>query len=261
VPDDRWSDGRSYDGYVGRWSRLVADPFLDWLAVPAGARWIDMGCGTGALTGRIHDGREPRGLVGMDRSAPYLARAAAAVPAASFVVATAQAPPLGSGVADVVVSGLLVNFLPDPDEALGQLSRVVTPGGCLAAYVWDYADGMQPLRRFWDTAATLDPAAAELHEGRRFPLCRPEPLRDLWRGAGLGDVEVRPIDVVTVFAGFDDYWRPFLGGQGPAPGYCRALTGHQRALLRELLRATLPRDARGRIRLAVRAWAVKGRCR
>jgi SAM-dependent methyltransferase len=165
---------------------------------------------------------------------------------------------MGDGEFDAVVSGLVLNFVPGPAEALAELTRVAAPGGAVAAYVWDYADGMALMRRFWDAAAALDPAAAEVDEGRRFPLCRPEPLRELWTGAGLAGVDVEAIDVPTVFADFDDYWTPFLGGQGPAPGYAMSLPEDRRAALRESLRERLPVAADGSIRLTARAWAVRG---
>jgi hypothetical protein len=127
----------------------------------------------------------------------------------------------------------------------------------VAVYVWDYAEGMELIRRFWD-AASLDPDAAPLDEARRFPLCAPAALEELWRSAGLAGVETRAIEVPTPFADFDDYWRPFLGGQGPAPGYVMSLDGDRRKALRERLRAELPTSADGRIRLTARAWAVRG---
>jgi hypothetical protein len=114
------------------------------------------------------------------------------------------------------------------------------------------------LRAFWGAAGELDPRARELDEGARFPLCRPEPLRALLSGAGLSDVDVRPIDVPTRFRDFDDYWTPFLGGQGPAPGYAMALDEERRTALRERLRAQLPAAADGSIELVARAWAVRG---
>jgi SAM-dependent methyltransferase len=122
-----------------------------------------------------------------------------------------------------VVSGLVLNFVPDPALAAREMTRVARPGGRVAAYVWDYAGRMELIRHFWDAAAALDPAAAELDEGRRFGLCQPEPLGRLFRDAGLADVGVRPIEVATRFRDFDDYWDPFLGGQGPAPGYAMSL--------------------------------------
>jgi hypothetical protein len=117
---------------------------------------------------------------------------------------------------------------------------------------------MQLIRAFWDAAVRLNPAAADLDEARRFPVCRPEPLERLFSGAGLDDVAVRPVDVPTVFVDFDDYWTPFLGGQGPAPGYCASLSEPDLAALREELRARLPAEPDGSIRLTARAWAVRG---
>ena len=118
---------------------------------------------------------------------------------------------------------------------------------------------MQLMRRFWDAAVALDPAAAELDEGRRFPVCRPEPLAALFQQVGLRDVQGRAIDVPTVFRDFDDYWSPFLGGQAPAPGYCMSLPEDRRAALREHIRAGLPIRADGSIHLIARSWAVKAR--
>jgi hypothetical protein len=118
---------------------------------------------------------------------------------------------------------------------------------------------MELMRRFWDAAIALDPRAREYDEGERFQICRPEPLRALFQKAGLGEVEIQAIDVPTVFRDFDDYWTAFLGGQAPAPGYCMSLDGEGRAALRERLRASLPREPDGSIRLIARAWAVRGR--
>jgi hypothetical protein len=124
--------------------------------------------------------------------------------------------------------------------------------------VWDYAEGMQMIRYFWDAATALDPAAAELDEGPRFPLCRPDPLRDLWTGAGLTGVEVGPIEVPTRFRDLDDYWTPFLGGQGPAPGFVGTLDEDRRAALQAQLGERLPVAADGSITLSARAWAISG---
>jgi hypothetical protein len=143
-------------------------------------------------------------------------------------------------------------------EAVAEMHRAVRVGGTIAAYVWDYADGMQLLRRFWDAAVALDPAAGQLDEGRRFPLCRREALRSLLNDVGLEQIEVRAIDVPTVFTNFDDYWSPFLGGQGPAPGYCVSLSDDRRARLRNHLQATLPVASDGTIHLKARAFAVRG---
>ena len=136
--------------------------------------------------------------------------------------------------------------------------RVVKPQGVVAAYVWDYAGKMQLMRHFWNAAAALDPLAYDLDEGRRFPLCQPDPLRELFQQAGLSGVEVRPIDIATDFRDFDDFWSPFLGGQGPAAGYAMSLSEEGRLALRERIRAGLPYALDGSIPLVARAWAVRG---
>jgi hypothetical protein len=158
-----------------------------------------------------------------------------------------------------VVSGLALNFVPEPDRAATEFARVAVSGAVVAAYVWDYAEGMAMMRHFWDAATALDPAAADLDEGLRFPLCRPECLAELWRAADLDLVTVEAVEVPTVFADFDDYWAPFLGGQGPAPSYVTSLTDEHRRALCEQLRDGLPSSSDGKITLAARAWAVRGR--
>ncbi len=260
--NDVWASGAAYEPYVGRWSRLVAREFLVWLAVPAGRRWLDVGCGTGALSQTIVERAAPHEVVGIDSSAGYVAYAREQVRdgCAHFDVGDARSLPFADEAFDAVVSGLVLNFVPQPDRAAAEMARVARPGGIVAAYVWDYAGEMQLMRHFWDAAAALDPAARNLDEGRRFPLCKPELLADLVRGAGLCDVAVRAIDVPTVFRDFDDYWSPFLGGQAPAPGYAMSLTEERRSALRERIRASLPFAPDGSIHLVARAWAVRGTC-
>jgi hypothetical protein len=157
----------------------------------------------------------------------------------------------------VVVSGLVLNFVPDRPAALAEMARVSSRGGTIAAYVWDYAEGMELMRFFWDAARALDPAAATIDEGVRFPVCRPEALAGLFAEAGLQGTEVTAIDVPTPFTSFDDYWRPFLGGQGPAPAYAMSLDEGARARLRDRLRQRLPAAADGSIALTARSWAVR----
>jgi SAM-dependent methyltransferase len=258
---DRWSSGSDYESYIGRWSRLVAAPFLDWLEIPPGRRWLDVGCGTGALTGTILATREPSSVVGVDPSAAFVAHAQATItdPRASFRVGDAGRTSLGAGGVDVVVSGLVLNFVPDLGAALAEAQRVVAPGGLVAGYVWDYADGMQLLRRFWDAAVALDPAARDVDEGVRFPTAAPEALAMAFTAAGLDAVETRPIEVPTVFADFDDLWTPFLSGTGPAPAYVASLNSSARHGLRERLFASVAEPLGGPIRLTARAWAVRGR--
>jgi SAM-dependent methyltransferase len=260
-PPGSWAGGDRYEAYVGRWSRPVARRFVAWLAVPAAARWLDVGCGTGALTATVLATAEPSAVLGVDPSPDFVAHAAAHVtdPRATFRGGSAQAIPADDAAFDAVVSGLVLNFVPDPPAALTEMHRVARPGGIVAGYVWDYTDGMQLMRQFWDAAASLDPAVRDLDEGLRFPLCRPDPLRGLFAGAGLADVEVEEIVVPTVFVDFDDYWTPFLGGTGPAPAYAAHLPAPDRAALRETLRSRLPTEPDGSIHLTARAWAVRGR--
>jgi SAM-dependent methyltransferase len=258
--EDKWSAGEAYEPYVGRWSQLVAAEFLDWLATPADARWLDVGCGTGALSGTILNRAAPRQLVGIDPTEPFLdfTRGRLKDPRTAFRVGDAMALPLEDETFDVAVAGLVLNFVADPVKALSEMRRAVRPGGAVAVYVWDYAGEMQLMRRFWEAAAALDPAARELDEGHRFRICKPGPLRTLFAEASLGGIQDRAIDVPTVFRDFDDYWSPFLGGQGPAPGYCVSLSEAQRRSLQEKLHADLPAEPDGSIRLMARAFAVRG---
>lgn len=258
---DVWASGEGYEPYVGRWSRLVARQFLAWLALPAGGRWLDVGCGTGALTQTILDAASPASVTGIDASEGYVAYARAHTPdpRATFAVGDAQWLDLGTGTIDAAVSGLVLNFVPDPARMVAEMARVVRPGGTVALYVWDYAGGMQLMRYFWDAAVALDPGAREKDEGVRFPICQPGPLARLFAEAGLGALETRAIDVPTVFRDFADYWTPFLSGQAPAPGYAMALSEERRAALRERIRVHLPTAADGSIALIARAWAVRGR--
>ena len=257
---DVWQAGDAYEAYVGRWSRPVAAAFLDWLAIPPGRSWLDVGCGTGALTAAILERSQPSAVTGMDPSESFLAVARDRIrdPRADFRPADARDLPLPAAAVDVTVSALALNFVPEPAAAVAEFVRVTRPGGTVAAYVWDYAGGMEMMRYFWDAAVALDPAAAELAEAHRFPLCQPDPLRLLWTDAGLGAVTVSPIEVPMVFVDFDDYWRPFLGGQGPAPGYAMSLPVQQRDALRDRIRATLVSTADGSIPLVARAFAVRG---
>ncbi|MFJ9822853.1 class I SAM-dependent methyltransferase [Streptomyces sp. NPDC101160] len=255
-----WVAGDAYERYMGRWSRLVAEEFVAWLSADDGLRWLDVGCGTGALTSTVAVRCRPVTVVGLDRSAGFVASARAAAPApARFAVADALSLPLRDEACDAAVSGLALNFLPEPVAAVTEAARVVRHGGLVAAYVWDYSAGMEFLRCFWDAAAVVDPSAAALDEGRRFPVCRPEPLRAAWAEAGLTDVAVAPIEVPTVFAVFEDLWEPFLAGQGPAPGYVAGLAPAARDRLRDALRRTVPVRPDGSIALTARAWAVRGR--
>lgn len=258
---DTWAAGKLYEPYVGRWSRLVAKDFLAWVEAAPDLDWLDVGCGTGALTEVILQHAKPRSVNGVDPSAGFVEHAKARIidPRATFDVADAQSLPLESARFGVAVAGLVLNFVPQPSLAVREMARTVRPGGVVAAYVWDYAGKMELMRYFWDAAVELDRAAFELDEGRRFPLCQPDPLTELCTQAGLRNVQVRAIDVPTRFRDFDDYWTPFLGGQAPAPGYAMSLSEERRGGLRDRIRAKLPFARDGSINLVARAWAVRGR--
>ncbi len=256
-----WGAGDAYERYMGRWSRKVAPLFTTWIAAPSGADWIDIGCGTGVLTGAILDHSHPARIAAIDRSAAFLeaARKTIVDRRVSFREGDAQAIPGDDGSFDLAVSGLLLNFLPDKDAAVGEMIRVVRPGGTIALYVWDYAGHMQMMRHFFDAAGEFDPKAREFDDGVKEPVCRPSPLRQLLQRSGLHDVDVQPLDIPMAFESFDDYWAPFLGGTGSAPTYCASLAPDSRERLRDAVRRRLPTGPDGEILLAARAWAVKGR--
>ena len=256
---DTWEHGDRYERYIGRWSRRVAPPFLAWLALPTGRRWVDVGCGTGSLAGAILDHCTPASVVGVEPSEGF-ARTASANLAGRAEVRRGSATeiPLPDASVDAVVSALVLNFVPDPPAALAEMARVLVPGGTIGAYVWDYSGKMEAMRLFWDAAVELDPAAAQLAEGLRFPLCRPDALVDLFTGAGLESAEATAIDIDTPFASFEDYWQPFLGGQGPGPAYLMSLSESARVRVRETIRARVPTRSDGSLPLVARAWAVRG---
>jgi SAM-dependent methyltransferase len=254
-----WANAEAYEQYVGRWSRLVARQFLDWLNVPPGSHWLDIGCGTGALTEVILQHAQPAKVTGVDPAGGFIAYAREHVQdsRASFRVEDATSLPFEDETFDAVVSGLVLNHILTQDVALADMVRVTRGGGIVAAYVWDYASQMQMMRVFWDAAVELDPAIAEMDQGRRYPICQPGPLAGLFESVGLTGVEVRAIDVSTHFRDFDDYWLPFLGGQGPAPSYAISLTEERKIALRERIRSKLSIAPDGSISLIARAWAVR----
>lgn len=257
---DRWVAGSIYDEFMGRWSQRLAPLFVSWLTLPPGLHWLDVGCGTGSLAQAICAHAEPASVVGCDPAEPFIefAREHSRDPRASFVVAGLPGLPRRAEGYGSVTSSLALNFLPDTGGALREMCSVAAPRGTISACVWDYGGGMEFLRRFWDAAASIDPAARELDEGRRFPLCQPDALAELFRAADLRDVRCEPLDIQTTFASFDDYWQPFLGGTGPAPSYVASLDTDRCAALARKLDETLRREPSGAIALNARAWAVRG---
>ncbi len=258
--NDNWSSAAAYESYIGRWSRPVAREFVHWLAVPADKTWLDVGCGNGALTETLFEIASPRYIVGTDSSNEYVGylRQHLTDLRLCFDIGDAQELHFYDEFYDNAVAGLLLNFLSEPRQAIAEMARVTKTEGTVAAYVWDYSGDMQMLRRFWDAAVELDPAARELDEGIRFKICLPETMAELFRAVGLKHVATHLIDVPTVFRDFDDYWIPFLGGQGPAPSYVASLNEEHRTALREKVRAALPLADNGSISLVARAWAVRG---
>lgn len=254
---DSWADGIAYEHFMGRWSRQVAPRFVRWLQCPPELRWLDIGSGTGALTSAILANAEPASVLGIEPSAGFVEEARRSITDArvTFEVGTATDAPPGS--ADVVVSGLMLNFVPDPDAALAAMAAAA-PGGTVATYVWDYAGRMQLLRTFWDVACSLDVTAIDLDEAQRFPLCEPPALVDLWRRAGLTDVSTASIEVTTDFSDFEDLWSPFVAGTGPAPAYVATLDEPARERLRDGMERMVHPDPDGHIRMHARAWAVRG---
>ena len=255
---DAWERGDPYERYVGRWSRRVAPRFLSWLDLPAGKRWLDVGCGTGALCASILDHCSPFSVAGVDPSEAFLEKAKEQLAGrVTLQRGSAAKIPLCDAAVDVTVSGLVLNFVPNPRAALSEMARVTVSGGTIGAYVWDYAGKMDLMRFFWDAAIEINPEAAAMDEGVRFSICRPGPLADLFATSGLQGVEITAIDILTPFTDFEDYWRPFLGGQGPAPTYAMALDETARTRLRERIRARIPVRADGSICLTARAWAIR----
>lgn len=258
--DDRWAAGAAYEAFMGRWSRPLAERFVEWLGVQPGLTWLDVGCGTGALATAICSLADPRSVVACDPSEPFVehARSRLSDPRVSVVVAGIGNLPGDPGGFQRVVSGLVLNFLPDPRQAVARMRERARPGGVVAGYVWDYAGRMEFLRLFWDEAVAVDPAARDLDEGVRFPMCQPDALESIFRDAGTRDVRSDAVEIPTRFEAFSDYWRPFLGGTGPAPSYVASLSEEKRDELRGRLERRLTPGPTGAIDLVARAWVVRG---
>jgi len=255
---DAWNAGQSYEHYMGRSSRRVAAGFVDWLSPSPDLDWLEVGCGTGALTATVQANCAPRSILATDSSAQFVAHARETLtdPHVRFEAADATSLPVDDVTFDIATSALVLNFIPDKIAALTEMRRVLRPGGLIALYVWDYpGGGMGFIDAFWKAAAKVDPKAAELDESGRFPFCVPGGLTKIFGDAGVSDAVVEPIEVETEFEDFERFWHPFTLGTGPAPGYCMGLETEQREQLKAQLAEDLGTD--GPIRLIARAWAVK----
>lgn len=258
--DPMFSAAEAYERFMGRWSRDLAPLLVRFAQVRDGEALLDVGSGTGALTLAMAASAPSSWIVGVDLAASYVAFARSRVQGdrLRFEEGDAQQLRFADGSFDRTLSLLVLNFVPDPVKAVNEMSRVTRPGGTVAAAVWDYGQGMEMLRVFWDEAVALDPGAGARDE-RHMPLCRRGELAALWHDRGLQDVEEEAISVQTRFSSFEDYWSPFLEKQGPAGAYVAALAPADRERLRLRLRQRLLGDGPDReLVLGARAWAVRG---
>jgi SAM-dependent methyltransferase len=248
----------AYDGHIGRYGPALATRLIEAASLRPGRRALDVGCGPGALTAALAELLGADRVAAVDPSEPFAHACASRVPGVRVQVAAAEALPFGDGSFDAALSQLVVNFMTDAPAGVGEMRRVTRPGGTVASAVWDYADGMTLLRRFWDAAVALDPAAASLDEGLSMPYCRPDDLERLWRAAGLQAVDTAELLVEAGYSGFDDLWQPLESGVGPSGAYAAGLPPERRARLREELRHRLGAGD-DPFRLTARAWCVTGR--
>lgn len=257
---DTWSDGDPYEYFMGRWSKLMAREFLNWLNMPSQSSCLEIGCGTGALSEAIFNLSEPSQFCGLDPSEGFIKKANQRLQGkGKFIVGNVANLPFENDVYDVIVSGLALNFFPDVEVALSEMRRVSKPNGLIAAYVWDYSGKIELLRYFWDAAILIDPPSQSLDEGVRFPICNSDNLTKAFQQAGLTEIKVNTLDIITVFNDFEDYWNPFLGGQGPAPTYLASLSKNLQENLKNQIRHKLPFESDGSIRLLGRAIAIRGK--
>jgi SAM-dependent methyltransferase len=248
----------AYDRHIGRYGPALADGLISAAGLRAGQSALDVGCGPGALTAALAERLGADSVAAVDPSEPFARACASRVHGVQVEVAAAEALPFGDASFDAALSQLVVNFMTDAPAGVGEMRRVTRPGGVVAAAVWDYADGMTLLRRFWDAAAALDPAAASLDEGVSMPNSRPGELERLWRAAGLQEAETSELVVEAAYSGFDDLWQPLESGVGPSGAYAAGLPPERRARLRDELRARLGAGDEP-FRLTARAWCVVGR--
>jgi SAM-dependent methyltransferase len=248
-----------YELYMGRWSRLLAPRYAAFAGVKDGERILDVGTGTGAVASTLAASLPRSEIVGIDPSAAFIAHAAKNAKSSRLRFETGDAQALRHDDAsfDQAIALLVMNFIPDHDKAIAEMRRVTRPGGVVSACVWDYGDGMEALRIFWDEVVTLEPAAAPKHE-RNMKLSRAGELGALWKKAGFADVREGAVVIEQAFSSFDDYWQPFLSGTGPGGAYVASLPEERRQQLAARIRGRLPAGQDGAFTLMARAWCVKG---
>lgn len=253
----RFNDGATYEGYMGAWSQLAGQVFLDWLDSEPGLRWLDVGCGNGAFTEMLIGRCSPLSVQGIDPSEEQLAyaRTRPALRTARFHRGDAMALPFPDGTFDAAVMPLVIFFVPAPARGVAEMTRVVRPGGTVAAYAWDMAGNGFPYHALH---AEMRGLGVSVPAPPSPEASRMEVMRDLWADAGLQAVETREITVQRTFADFDDYWTTALGAPSVGPKLA-TMAPEDAALLRERMRACLPTDASGRIACGARANAIKGR--
>jgi ubiquinone/menaquinone biosynthesis C-methylase UbiE len=257
---DLWKAGDPYEQFMGRWSSLVAGEFLDWISPGHGLHWLDVGCGSGALSMAVMQRFKPENLTAIDQSQGFVLSAQKRLGARTICkVGSALELPMDDHCVDVTVSGLVLNFLPDINKALSEMTRVTKPAGLVAVYVWDYAGKMDFLQKFWESAAELNNEASHFDEAKRFADFNSDYIKMSFSKAGLDKIKSASLEIETHFTDFDDYWKPFLGGQGPAPTYLHSLSEAKKEQLKKLIHRRLPIQNNGSIKLTSRALAVKGK--
>ena len=256
-----WNNGLLYNNFMGKWSTLVAQKFLLWLGNEKNIsfkNWLDVGCGTGALSFEILNSLKPERILGIDPSKEYLPKGIHNT-SISFKEADSSKIPAITEIFDFVVSGLALNFMKDLNTSIQEMKRVLKLIGCLALYVWDYSEKMEFLRYFWDSVKEINPEYANLDEGVLFPICKKPALVNLFTSNQLKDIECTEIMIETNFTNFDDYWNPFLGGQGPAGKLVQTLAESERDQLKSIIKSKLQVSTDEPILLQARAYAIKGK--
>ncbi len=248
--------GEAYDAFMGRYSRPLAVQFADFAGVAAGQRALDVGCGPGALTGELVKRLGYGQVAACDPSDPFVAACAQRNPGVDVRPGSAERVPFDDGRFDVALSQLVMHFVSDPSAAGLEMKRVVVHGGTVASCVWDFAEGMEMLRAFWDSALVVDPHAPAEQRVMRFG--NAGELSQWLSDAGMEDVHEVPLTVSSTYRDFDELWAGFVAGIGPAGSYCVELTPERRELLRLELRRQLG-EPTGPITLSGGARAARGR--